>query len=81
MQYEQKRLAKQGFISPYNFAIMYAGLGEKDRAFEYLKKAIEEKVTPIYHFPGRPMFDSLHSDPRYAELLRRMNLAPEPFLK
>jgi DNA-binding winged helix-turn-helix (wHTH) protein/TolB-like protein len=71
---EQKRLAKQKPISAYSFAIIYTGLGDKDRAFEYLNKACDEHAQPMYHFPYRPMFDRLHSDPRYAELLRRMNL-------
>jgi tetratricopeptide (TPR) repeat protein len=70
---EQKRLAKRGYISPYNFAVIYAGLGDKDKAFEYLNKAYEEFNSNMPHFPRRPMFDSLHSDPRYTELLRKMN--------
>jgi adenylate cyclase len=71
---EQKRLAKQRYISPYNFAIIYTGLGDKDRAFEYLNKAYDEGAGGLSHFPVRPMFDSLRSDPRYRNLLRRMNL-------
>jgi serine/threonine-protein kinase len=73
---EQKRLARQRYISPYNFAIIYTGLGDKDRAFEHLNKAYEESAGGLSHFPVRPMFDTLRSDPRYTELLRRMNLAP-----
>jgi len=73
---EQSELAKKGYISPYNFAIIYTGLGDNDRAFEYLNKAYEEHAPVLQHFPSRPMFDSLHSDPRYTDLLRRMNLAP-----
>lgn len=72
---EQKRLAKQGYMSPYNFAIIYMGLGDKDKAFEYLNQAFDEHAQPLYLFPHRPMFDSLHSDPRYTELLRKMNLS------
>jgi hypothetical protein len=78
---EQNELAKKGYISPYNFAIIYTGLGDKDRAFEYLNKACEEHVPVMQHFPSRPMFDPLHSDPRFADLVRRMNLPPERFLK
>ena len=78
---EQSELAKKGYISPYNFAIIYTGLGDKDRAFEYLNKAYEEHVPVLQHFPSRPMFDPLHSDPRFADLVRRMNLPPERFMK
>ncbi|PYS67118.1 MAG: hypothetical protein DMF73_20065, partial [Acidobacteria bacterium] len=78
---EQNELAKKGYISPYNFAIIYTGLGDKDRAFEYLNKAYEEHAPVLQHFPSRPMFDPLHSDPRFADLVRRMNLPPERFMK
>jgi serine/threonine-protein kinase len=73
---EQKRLAKQRYISPYNFAIIYTGLGDKDRAFEWLARAIEERTLIIHHLKSRPLFDPLRSDARYADLLRRMNLEP-----
>jgi TolB-like protein/Tfp pilus assembly protein PilF len=77
---EQNELSKKGYISPYNFAIIYTGLGDKDRAFEYLYKAYEENAPMLFHVASRPMFDSLHSDPRFADLLRRMNLPPERFI-
>ena len=41
---EQKRLAKQRYISPYNFAIIYTGLGDKDRAFEWLTKVLSRRT-------------------------------------
>ncbi|HXI94415.1 MAG TPA: protein kinase, partial [Blastocatellia bacterium] len=73
---EQKRLEKQRYISPYNFAIIYTGLGDKNRAFEWLEKGYEQRIPLIYRLKNRPMFDSLRSDPRYADLLRKMNLTP-----
>jgi DNA-binding winged helix-turn-helix (wHTH) protein/TolB-like protein/Flp pilus assembly protein TadD len=73
---EQNELAKQRYISPYNFAVIYMGLGDKDRAFEYLEKAYEEHPQTMVHLKSQPMFDNLRSDPRYTELLRKMNLAP-----
>jgi serine/threonine-protein kinase len=68
---EQKRLAKQRYIASYNFAIIYTGLGDRDRAFEYLNKAFDEG-RHLEEVPSRPLFDSLRSDPRYTALLRRM---------
>ncbi len=73
---EQQRLAKQRYVSPYNFAIIYTGLGDKDRAFERLAECVEQRILIIFHLKSRPMFDPLRSDPRYAELLRSMNLEP-----
>jgi tetratricopeptide (TPR) repeat protein len=72
---EQKKLAQQRYVSPFNFAIIYTGLGDKDRAFEYLSKAVDEHVRLIAReIKVRPRFDSLRSDPRYPVLLRHMNL-------
>jgi tetratricopeptide (TPR) repeat protein len=71
---EQRRAARQRYISPFNFAIIYTGLGDKDRAFEYLNKACDDHVLNLSHFMYGPMFLSLHSDPRYKLLLNRMNL-------
>jgi tetratricopeptide (TPR) repeat protein len=70
---EQKTHARRGYVSPFNFAIIYTGLGDKDKAFEYLNKAVDEGSQVMPLFPKRPLFDGLHSDPRYTELLRRMN--------
>ena len=50
------------------------GLGEKDKAFEWLEKAYEEHF--IIAIKVNPVFDPLRSDPRFADLLRRMNLQP-----
>ncbi len=73
---EQQKLANERYVSPYNFAIIYTGLGDKDRAFEQLAECIEQRIMIIYHLKTRPIFDPLRSDPRYVELLRKMNLTP-----
>jgi hypothetical protein len=57
---------------------IYVGLGEKEQAFKWLEKAFDEKDTNLV-VPGLqfdPMLEPLRSDPRYADLLRRMNLSP-----
>ena len=71
---EQQKAARQRYISPFNFAIIYTGLGDKDRAFEYLNKACDDHVLNLSHSMHGPTFQSLHSDPRYNILLHRMNL-------
>ena len=73
---EQQKLAKQRYVSPYNFAIIYTGLGDEDQAFEWLTKCVEQRTLPIHHLKSRPLFDPLRSDPRYALLLSKMNLTP-----
>lgn len=48
------------------------GLGEKDRAFEWQEKAYEERVF-LHHLKVWPLWDPLRDDPRFRDLLRRMN--------
>jgi hypothetical protein len=55
-------------------ALIYTGLGEKDKAFEWLEKAFEEHA--VGDIKAWPPFDPLRPDPRFADLLRRMNLQP-----
>jgi len=69
--------SKQRYVAPKGAALIYAALGEKEKAFEWLEKSYQDHslgVGPsIKSFPG---FDPLRSDPRFADLLRRMNLQP-----
>lgn len=68
--------SKHKYVSPYNIATIYEGLGEKDQAFAWLEKAFAERDSNITNLKVDPEFDSLHSDPRFADLLRRIGLAP-----
>ena len=53
--------------------IVHLGLGDKDKAFAFLEKAYEERAFEILGFSGR-LFDRLHGEPRFQDLLRRMRL-------
>ena len=70
---ELKERSKQQYVSPMVFANIYAALGEKDLAFENLEKAYAERV-PILRGMTSPVWNSLRSDPRFADLLRRIGL-------
>jgi TolB-like protein/DNA-binding winged helix-turn-helix (wHTH) protein/Flp pilus assembly protein TadD len=62
------------YVSPYMVATVYASLGDKDKAFEYLEKAYQEKSSDLpYFLRGDFRIDSLRSDPRFQDLMRRMN--------
>lgn len=65
---------KQSYISSADVAKVYAALGEKDRAFELLNQAYQERDQGLIAIKVDPEFDALHSDPRFHELLRKMNL-------
>ena len=71
-------LSKKKYIQPRLLARIYVGLGDKDKAFEYLKKSYEDRSieTGFGTINVDPDFDPLRSDPRYNDLLRRMNLLP-----
>ena len=65
-------------VSPYNIAIIYAALGEQEQAFASLEKAVAERDGNLTD-PGLKVdaqLDNLHADPRFADLLRRIGLAP-----
>jgi TolB-like protein/DNA-binding winged helix-turn-helix (wHTH) protein/Tfp pilus assembly protein PilF len=63
---------------PYFIALAYVGLGEKDDAFKWLDKALEERSGSFNELNAEPMFDRLRPDPRFAALLRRMGLPTSP---
>jgi len=63
--------AKQRHVSSEKFALIYTGLGDKDRAFEFLQKEVEEnKVLPIF-INVLPEWASLRTDPRLEVLLQQ----------
>jgi len=63
-------------VSSYYFALGYAGLGEKDQAFTWLEKAYEERSGFLPNLKVNPIWDPLRSDPRFADLIRRVGLQP-----
>jgi tetratricopeptide (TPR) repeat protein len=67
-------LPKQEYVPAQSVALIYTGLGDKDKAFEWLEKAFKEKRLNDLNVYAT--WDPLRSDPRYQDLLRRMNLAP-----
>jgi TolB-like protein/DNA-binding winged helix-turn-helix (wHTH) protein/Flp pilus assembly protein TadD len=67
--------ARQHYVDPEAFALVYTGLGNKDEAFEWLTRAIDDRQGWVTFIKAEPMLDNLRSDPRFEELLRRMALA------
>ena len=71
---ELKRQAAQEYISSFHFAVPYIGLGDKDEALFWLGKGVDEGSISIAQLEIHPWFDDVRSDPRFAELLKRMDL-------
>jgi eukaryotic-like serine/threonine-protein kinase len=66
------RKNKKGYVSPRYIALLYVNLGDNDHAFEWLNIASEEHDVLLAGLPINPQFDSLRSDSRYPDLLRKL---------
>jgi serine/threonine-protein kinase len=64
--------SRQGYVSPYFFALIYVGRGEADRAVAALSRAAEERSTLLVYLRMDPRFAELRSDPRFRALVRRL---------
>jgi TolB-like protein/DNA-binding winged helix-turn-helix (wHTH) protein/Flp pilus assembly protein TadD len=68
-----ERKSKNAYVSPYMIATIYAGLGDKDRALEFLERAYQERSWDIAWFLKADLrMDNLRSDPRFQDLVRRI---------
>jgi len=70
---ELSETAKQKYVSPYYFALVHIGLGEKEKAFEYLRKAVAEHDNNVIVMKVGLNFDSVRADPQFIEILRSAN--------
>jgi TolB-like protein/Tfp pilus assembly protein PilF len=71
-----RRLENWEGSTPVDKVIWYARLGEKDLAIEWATRAVDERSTYLTWAKVDPLFDPLRDDPRFQDLLRRMNLEP-----
>jgi eukaryotic-like serine/threonine-protein kinase len=71
---QMSEMAKQRYVAAYNFAVVYAGLGDHDRAFEWLERSYQDHAYDLTYLKSDPQFDNLKSDPRFADLVRRVGL-------
>jgi len=71
---EMKDLSVRQYVPADRIALIYAGLGDKDEAFAWLEKAYDERSFNMTWLKVEPRWDSLRSDPRFADLVRRLGL-------
>jgi DNA-binding winged helix-turn-helix (wHTH) protein/TolB-like protein/Tfp pilus assembly protein PilF len=71
---ELHRMSTQRYVSPYHFAIVHAGLGEREATFHWLEKAYDDHEGRLTILRVAPEFAPLRSDPRFTRLLQRMQL-------
>jgi serine/threonine-protein kinase len=67
-------LSKQRYVSPFDLASVYAGLGETDASFEWLNQACEHRSGRLIYLKVDPAWDPLKSDPRLLVLLTKLGL-------
>jgi len=71
---ELKERAKTEYVSSYQFAVIYLGLGQNERAIAALEDAYRERSTLLGYLKMDPRFAPVRSDPRFQNLLSRINL-------
>ena len=69
-----EELAQGAYVSSYNFAYVYTGLGDVDRALDCLERAVAERTGPAYSIKGSFLLTPLRAHPRFHALLRQMKL-------
>ena len=71
---ELSDLSQRRYVSAYDLALIHTGLGEKDRAFQFLEKAYQERSSALSWLRVDARLDNLRSDPRFSDLQRRVGL-------
>jgi serine/threonine-protein kinase len=66
--------ATTSYVSPFDLALIYAALGEKDKAFALLDKAVAERSTFLVYSKWEPRLNPLRSDPRFSRILKQVGL-------
>jgi tetratricopeptide (TPR) repeat protein len=74
---EVTALSKQQYVSPYLMASIYAALGQKDAAFEWLERVYKDHSYYVVWLNVDRVFDAIRPDPRFQDLLNRIGIAPQ----
>jgi hypothetical protein len=73
---EVRDLSLHAYVDPYNVAVIYSDLGDKDAGFWWLEKGYEQHSSGMPYLTTDPFWSEMRSDPRYADLLHRMATRP-----
>jgi Tfp pilus assembly protein PilF len=66
--------SSRGYVPALEIAVIYSGLGDKDRSLEWLHRAYQTRAGLLLYLQVEPVFDGLHGDPRFRDLVRRVGL-------
>jgi DNA-binding winged helix-turn-helix (wHTH) protein/TolB-like protein/Tfp pilus assembly protein PilF len=64
---------RKQYVSPYSIALVYAGLEEKEQAFAWLRRGLDQRAGRMVRLQFDPRFKNLRPDPQFVEVLRRIN--------
>ena len=62
------------YVPPYNIALAYNAVGEREKAIDYLEKGFSERDVRMVFLKIEPQWDNLRSDPRFLDLMKRLRL-------
>jgi len=71
---ELLKLSTERNVPPSHIAMLYNGLGERDKALEWLERGFEERDPKMVFLKVDPKWDNLRNEPRFADLMRRLKL-------
>ncbi|MCA1602435.1 MAG: protein kinase [Acidobacteria bacterium] len=73
---ELLKSSTERYVPPYNIAMIYNGLGDRDEALAWLKRAYEQRDVRLVFLKVEPKWNNLRNDPRFQDLLRRVGFMP-----
>ncbi len=71
-----KTISETNYVSPTSFAVVYSGLGEKEKALDLLEEAYRDRCNNLVFVNIQPAFDILRATPRFARLIEMMGFEP-----
>lgn len=67
------KLSTTRYVPPYNIAVIYNGLGETDESLAWLELGFEQRDSGMVFLKVEPKWNNLRSEPRFIELMQKMN--------
>jgi hypothetical protein len=69
---ELEELAKRQYVSSTEFADIYLGLGEKEKALDWLEKSYQDQESACWYLTVDPIYDSVRKEPRFQALVQKV---------
>ena len=67
-------LSTSTYVPPYNIALAYNAVGEREKALDYLEKGFAERDVRMVFLKVEPQWDTLRTEPAFVELIKRMGI-------